>query len=336
VVIKGEATFTKGASFGTMSDGGSETSVYIEKVNVTGGQTLSGITNVNFGNAESSAVSLGIGTLGYGTAAITIPSGGGLKFADNTLTLTGEGGTLDAAIALNNATVALESGALFNMTNGIYPFTVAQAEGGNGSFKIEGNAVFANGAVRSESPAKVVASGSVLLNIPEQVSAAIPPLLAIENTTLDLTNGGGIVFSGSASRIVFENGGNLTLKIGENNVSALTADQAKTGGVIIAGWNGGSASLITGSTGVNNTVSTSVSVGTLSAGTFWAFGKENETLYPNAAGGYINVLNSSNTSVKGFVFISGTTAMGGSASSYSDSASIPDTEVGIAVFSKQY
>jgi hypothetical protein len=338
VVIKGEATFTKGASFGTMSDGGSETSVYIEKVNVTGGQTLTGITNVNFGNAESPAVSLGIGTVGaHGSGAITIPAGGGLKFADNTLTFTGEGGTLDATVALNDATVELEPGATFNMSNGNIAFTMAQAEGGKGGFTIDGNAVLGMGAVRSDTPATVVASGSILLNIPARLDATTWPVLVVENTTLDLRDGGGIVFSGSESRIVFEKGGNLTLSLGGTPASALSPEQAKTGGVIIAGWNGGSASLITGSTGVNNAVQNTVSLGTLSAGTFWAFGEDNgeTSLYPNAAGGYINVLSSSNEAVKGFVYISGTSAVGGSVTVDTNAAAIPDGEVGIAVFSKE-
>jgi hypothetical protein len=335
-IIKGLAEFRNGADFGGTlvadpdNQGGLKAignTVILEEAKFNG--VFENITDLQLGNSESPAVVFTAGTTAHvsGSGAITIPSSGGMEFKDRTLTFTGNGGTLGAAVTLNNATIKLNSNSakvVFSQSQ--LPIEVIQADGtGTGSFEITGKAKLDAGKIEGEVNDVVVikANGGIMLNVPGGPPAQVPTgnaTIGVYNALIDLSKGGAIVFVGTASRIVLTNA-NIKLHEGEGGL-AIPTGQTWNDATIMAGNSGGSAALLTGSSGVDNLVYNNYA-GTRAGGT-----------YSTAEGwsdmsASSNVLNSSNS----FILV-GTQAKAGSISVGSN----PGNETGggfIAVFTSE-
>jgi hypothetical protein len=332
-IINGLAVFEDGADFGgtLVADGTGlkpvGNVVILEEAEFKSGATFKNIADLKLGNSSNPAVEFTAGTAGYaiGSGAITIPTGGGMEFKDNTLTFTGNGGTLGTAVALNGATVQLASGAVmtFDQT-GSTPFKVMQAGSGGGGFKITGKAELDSGAIKGVGNGVAVqATGNIVLEIPA-ATGEIPISavnLGIYNALVDLSEAGAIVFAGTTSRIVLHDN-NANIKTGSG--LAVPKGQSINKFVIIAGAGlGGSAALLTGSLGADG-IAIAGSIGTLGGGTY-----EAATYSPGSESACSNVLNRWN----GFVLV-GTDAAAGSISSNTSTA-IESAIGNIAVFSSE-
>jgi hypothetical protein len=317
-IIKGLAVFEDGADFGgTLGNDNKPTSntVIIEEAEFKAGGEFKNITNLKLGNSSSPAVvfTAGVAANFAGSGAITIDPEGGITFKDDTLTFTGKGGTLGAAVDLNNATVELVEGAKMTFNQGGGAIEVMQAGTGGGAFKIEGKANFNMGEIKGDGKdVALKATGGVVLKIPG--GPGIPNDLnyvAVNNALVDLSEGGAIVFAGTASRIVLTNNANIKTGLG----LAIPKGQTVSEGVIIAGADqNGSASLLTGT--LNNTNAGSLSGGTYTSGA---------DISGSGATVFINVLNKGN----GFIVVNNTAVAG------STSASGLGTTSSIAVFTSQ-
>jgi hypothetical protein len=337
--IKGLATFVSGKkiSFGTESfaKGGSQSKVYIEEAVFNGNNTITGISELSFGNTESPAIQFKAGVFPGGTEAghLTIPANGGMEFKDNTLTFTGEGGTLSSSLVINNAKVKIEQKASITLSK-LIPFELVKAADGadDAGFEIIGSAELDNGAITGKG-GTVKASGGLLLNIPPRMvpfeggdpeKDLAPPAVSVDGVLIDLSEGGGIVFCGSESRVVFKNGGNMRLNDGPTGLAI--ASPINTNATIIAGWRAGSVALLTGSEGING------AVGTLGSD------------YPEYRGGTAALVNDTGepiiysnllTNANGFVFVKSPSATAGSRAV--DTTPYDVTYPGsIAVFSREY
>jgi hypothetical protein len=274
--IKGLAVFNSGADFGGTVNtvGGSPlgNTVVIEEAEFKGG-AFKNIAELKLGDSETPAITLWTGDIANdsaGSGSITLPADGGITFKGNTLTFTGGGGTLGAAIAFNNAEVKLGEGASMNFAQNPagYPITVMQAGSTGGGFKIEGKAKLDGGVIIGEDAvaAVVKADGGVILTVP---GGPVHPIsntqadIHVRNATIDLSSGGAIVFAGTASRIALYDNANIKLSDDDDGL-AIPKGQTYNGAVIMAGKSGGSAALLTGSEGIPG----GTFVGTVSGGTF--------------------------------------------------------------------
>jgi hypothetical protein len=292
-VINGLAVFENGADFGgtvTEIKPGSKpigNTVIIEEVEFQKGN-FKNITDLKLGNSTSPAVEFWTGdvaTDSVGSGSITLLEGEGITFKENTLTFTGKGGTLGAAIALNNVTVELEKGANMNFNQGgQLPITIMQAGDTGGGFEIIGKAKLDGGVIKGEGSGVVVKAGDgIILTVP-----GAPPVptnmadIAVDNATLDLSSGGAIVFAGTASRIRLTNSANIKLSDDPDGL-AIPKGQSFSVVAIMAGNSGGSAALLTGS----ESLPSGQYVGTVSGGTYVVGSLSSES-------GISNMLNNTN------------------------------------------
>jgi hypothetical protein len=321
-IIKGSAVFEDGADFGGTLNSNQEpvgNAVIIEEAKFNKG-TFENITDLKLGNSESPAVvfTAGAAADSSGSGAITIPSGGGIEFKDNTLTFTGDGGTLGAAVTLNNATIKLDSTSakvVFNQSN--YPIEVMRASGtGSGGFEIIGKAELNAGVIKGLSDGVAVkASGEIILTVPDVHHDY--SVITVNNALVDLSSGGTIVFAGTASRVVLRDNANIKLH-GEDGGLAIPKGKTISEAVITAGNSGGSAALLTGSFGVDKLANGLV--GTRAGGTYGSITDAWTTPWSN-------ILDRTNS----FILV-GTQAVAGSISAGTN----PGSEQGsIAVFTSQ-
>jgi hypothetical protein len=321
-VINGLAVFKKGADFGGTLDTAPDglkvigNSVIIEEAVFETGEYRN-ITDLKLGNSTNPAVVFTAGTAAHttvGSGSINIPQNGGIEFTDGILTFTGEGGTLGAAVDLNNVTVKLGKDAKMNFNQSSNPITVAQTDG-EGGFKIIGKAKLDGGQIRGEGSGVVLAAnGGLILAIPgAPFNAGLPnknASVGVYNATIDLSKGGAIVFAGTASRIVLRDNANIKLGADDDDNPILAVPVGKSttsGATIIAGSSAtgtetpGGVALLTGSESITPVIT---GVGTV-AGAYYKPGTEGVDVFAKE---WSNVLSGNN----GFVWIAGTSSAAGS------------------------
>jgi hypothetical protein len=332
--IKGLAVFNSGADFGgTVNAKGDPlgNKVIIEEADFRAG-ALSGIGNLVLGNSANPKVTFGRAsgsTNQAGAGTITIADGSGITFKEDTLTLTGAGGTIDGKTEFNDVKIALDQNAV--MTFGTYhegnlvSVNVVSTPGAESAgFEIKGHAKLDFGQIvgLDSTPAELKATGGIVLEVPVLIGTDSAEFkLVLDNSIINLTEGGTIAFAGSGSNIYMINKANVITGT-EASGYALGPSPANTDtGVIIAtagDSEGTRAALVTGSLGTNNTWH----VGTL-AGTQWVTNPPEG--YSSDA--YANLLYNGN----GFVtsVITSPTAKGGSSSAYSGNNGDPAGSIAV-------
>jgi hypothetical protein len=340
-VIKGLAVFNNGADFGgTIAEDRTilGNTVIIAEAEFTGG-SITNIADLQLGDSASPAVKFAVGsheTESYasGSGAIIIPPNGGITFKDNTLTFTGDGGTLNTALTFNNTAVKLDSkDSKMTFMQGPYAVEVMTAAAGTGGdgFEIKGNAILDAGQIIGNgSGVEVKAIGEITLTVPPPVSVSPETnpnsgRIRVDHALVDLSSGGAIVFAGTASRIVLINEANIKVGVdGDGNpILAIPNGQANSkSATIIAGSvaSGSGVALLTGTAGTGAAL---FRIGTL-AGQEYPYPAGTEISV--VAGTWSNALNRNNR----FVWV-GTSSLAGSEAVAASAISATD----IAVFEKE-
>jgi hypothetical protein len=326
-VIKGLAVFNNGADFGgTMSGTNAEAKAYgntviIEEAEFKAG-SLSGIGKLVLGNSTNPKVTFSRASSSEnkaGAGTITIPPDGGIAFKDDTLTFIGVGGTIDGKTEFTDVKVSLE-GEEAKMTFGTNHGTnfvgigIVNTPGAlAGGFEINGKVKLDDGEIvgLGSTPSELKATGGIVLEIPKLLAAPDIFRLVLDNSIINLTEGGTIAFGGTGSNIYMKNGANLITNSAVPYGHALQSPTKNDTGVIIAtsgDTQGTRTALVTGSL----TTGSNWVPGTLGGGgTQWVPGSLPSDTY--SANGYVNLLYNG----VGFVLTpSSTGALTGSSSAY--------------------